>query len=217
MDRVYKNCPIIIHDREFSTDLIALPFREFVLILGMDWLSKHRAIIHCDKKIVVLRCSDQFEVIVHGGQSDPMSNVILAMQARRLLRKGCEAFLALVLDSKRGQIELENILVEKDFPDVFPEELHGIPLVREVDLSIEILPGTTPTSRAPYRMDPTELKELKIQLQELLDKGFIRPSVSPWGEHVFFVKKKDGSLRMCIDYWKINKVTVKKKIPIAEN
>ena len=82
-------------------------------------------------------------------------------------------FLALVLDSKRGQIELENILVVKDFPDVFPEELPGIPPLREVDLSIEILPGTTPTSRAPYRMAPTELKGLKIQLQELLDKGFI--------------------------------------------
>ena len=146
VNRVYKNCPIIIHDRDFSADLIALLFREFDLILGMDWLSKHWAIINCDKKIVVLRC---------------------------------EAFLALVLDSKRGQIELENILVVKDFPDVFPEELPGILLEREVDLSIEILPGTTPTSRAPYKMALNELKELKIQLQELLDKGFIRPSVSP--------------------------------------
>ena len=136
------------------------------------------------------------------------------MQARRLLRKGCEAFLAMVLDSKRGQIELENILVVKDFPDVFPEELPGIPPVREVELSIEILPGTAPTSRAPYRMAPTELKELKIQLQELMDKGFIRPSVSPWGAPVLFVKKKDGTLRMCIDYRQINKVTVKNKYPL---
>ena len=160
---VYKNCLIIIHDGEISADLIALPFREFDLILGMYWLSKHRAIIDCDKKTIVLRCSDQSEVIVHGVRSDPMSNVILAMQARRLLRKGC----------KRGQIELENILVVNDFLDVFPEELLGIPPIREVDLSIEILLGTSPTSRAPYRMAPTELKELKIQLQNLLDKGFI--------------------------------------------
>ena len=84
-----------------------------------------------------------------------------------------------MLDSKRGQIKLENILVVKDFPNVFPEELPGILLEREVDLSNEILLGTTPTSRAPYRMAPIELKELKIQLQDLLDKGFIRPSVSP--------------------------------------
>ena len=200
VNRVYKNCPIIIHDREFSTDLIALPFREFNLILGMDWLSKHRAIIDYDKKILELKCSDQSEVIVHGVRSGLMSNVISAMKARRLLRKGCKAFLASVLDSKRGQIELENILVVKDFSDVFLEELPGIPPEREVDLSIEILSGTTPTSRAPYRMAPTELKELKIQLQELLDKGFIQPSVSPWGAPVLFVKKKYGTLRMCIYY-----------------
>ena len=152
-------------------------------------------------------------MIVHGVRSGPMSNVISVMQARKLLRKGCEAFLALVLDSKRGQIELANILVVKDFPNVFPEELPSIPPVREVDLSIEILPGTTPTSRAPYRMAPTELKELKIQLQELLDKGFIRPSVSPWGALVLFVKKKDGNLRVCINYRQINKVTMKNKYP----
>ena len=98
--------------------------------------------------------------------------------------------ITMVLDSKRGQIELENILVVKDFPDVFPEELPGIPPVREVELSIEIFPGTAPTSRASYRMAPTELKELKIQLQELLDKGFIRPSVSPWGAPLFVREKE---------------------------
>ena len=168
MNRVYKNCHIIIHYREFFDDLITLPFHEFDLILGIDWLSKHRAIIDYDKKTVVLRCSDQSEVIIHGVRSGPMSNVISAMQARRLMRKECEAFLALVLDFKRGQIELENILVVKDFPNMFPEELHGI----------EILSRTAPTSRAPYKMAPTELKELKIQLQELLDKGFVQPSVS---------------------------------------
>ena len=97
---------------------------------------------------------------------------------------------------------------------MFLEELPGIPPVREVELSIEILLGTAPTSRAPYRMAPTELKELKIQLQELLDKGFIRPSISPWGAPVLFVKKKDGTLRMCIDYRQINKVTVKNKYPL---
>ena len=212
---VYKNCHLMIHGREFSADLLALSFHEFDLILEMDWLSKHQAIVDCDKKTVRLKCSDMSEVTIHGIQYGAVSNVILAMQARRLLRKGCEAFLALVLDSKRGQIELENILVVQDFPDVFLEELPGIPLVKEVYLSIEILPGTTPTSRAPYRMAPTELKELKIQLQELLDKGFIRLSVSPWGAPVLFVKKKDGTLWMCIDYRQINKVTVKNKYPLS--
>ena len=120
-----------------------------------------------------------------------------------------------MLDFKRSQIELENILVVKYFPNVFPEELPGISPVREVDLSIEILLGTTPTHRAPYMMAPTELKELKIQLQELLNKGFIQPSVSPWGAPVLFVKKKDGTLRICIDYQQINKVTVKNKYPLS--
>ena len=99
---MYKNCPLVIHDREFSIDLIALPFQEFDLILGMDWLSKHQAIVDCDKKIVVLKCSDLSEVTVHGIRPGPVSNVISVMQARRFLRKGCEDILASVLDSKRG-------------------------------------------------------------------------------------------------------------------
>ena len=100
VNRVYKNCPIIINDREFFADLIALPFREFDLILGMVWFSKHRAIIDCDKKTVVLRCSDQSEVIVHGVRSGPMSNVISAMQTRRLLRKDVRPFWILCLTLK---------------------------------------------------------------------------------------------------------------------
>ena len=103
----------------------------------------------------------------------------------------------------------------KEFPDVFPEELPGFPPEREVDMSIEVVQGTTPISRAPYCMAPIELKELKTQLQELLDKGFVRPSVSPWDAPILFVKKKDGTLRMCIDYRKINKVTIKKKYPFS--
>ena len=122
--------------------------------------------------------------------------------------------MALIIDSKRGQVDVEKIPVVREFPDVFPEELPGIPLEREVDLAIEIVPGTVPMSRAPYRMAPTELKELKSQLQELLDKGFIRPNVSPWSAPILFVKNKDGTLRMCIDYRQINKVTVKNKYPL---
>ena len=99
-----------------------------------------------------------------------------------------------MLDSKRGQVNLEDISVIKEFPDVFRVELSGLPLEREVDMSIEVLPETTPISRAPCRMAPTKLKELKTQLQELLDKGSVRPSVSPWGAPVLFVKMKDGTL-----------------------
>ena len=95
------------------------------------------------------------------------------------MRKDCETFLALILFSKRGQVDVEKIPVVREFPDVFPKEFPCIPLEREVDLSIEIVLGTTPMSRAPYRMAPKEWKELQSQLQELMDKGFIRPNVSP--------------------------------------
>ena len=170
---IYRNCPIVIQTREFLADLITLPFREFDLILGMDWLSKHRAIIDYGQKTVVLRCSEQTEVIVQGIGSSVMSNVISAMQARRFMRKGCETFLAVILNSKRGQVDVEKIPIVREFPDVFPEELSGIPLEREVDLAIEIVPGTILMSRELYRMAPMELKKLKIQFQDLLDKGFI--------------------------------------------
>ncbi|RVW58192.1 Retrovirus-related Pol polyprotein from transposon 297 [Vitis vinifera] len=101
-----------------------------------------------------------------------------------------------------------------EFADVFPKELPCLPPHREMDFSIELYPGTDPISIAPYRMAPVELKELNIQLQELQTKGFIRPSTSPWGAPVLFVKKKDGSLRLCVDYRKLNRVTVKNKYPL---
>nr|GFC40523.1 putative nucleotidyltransferase, ribonuclease H [Tanacetum cinerariifolium] len=101
-----------------------------------------------------------------------------------------------------------------EFPDVFPDELPGIPPVREVEFNIELIPGAEPISKALYRMAPVELKELKDQLQELLEGCFIRPSVSPWGAPVLFVKKKDGSMRLCIDYRELNKITIRNRYPL---
>ena len=138
-------------------------------------MSKHRAIIDCDKKTVVLKCSNLLEVTIHGIRSRPVSNIIYTMQAQHFLRKGCETFLALVLDSKREEVNLKDISVIKEFPDVFPEELLGLPPEREVDLAIEVLHGMNPISRAPYRMAPTELKESKTRLHELLGKGLCDP------------------------------------------
>ena len=129
VNRIYKNCPNVIQAREFLADLI-LPFREFDLILRMDWLTKHRPIVDCGQKTVVLRCTNQSEVIIQGIRSSVMSNVIAAMQARRFIRKGYEAFLALILDSKRGLVDVEKIPVVREFLDVFSEELPGIPLRR---------------------------------------------------------------------------------------
>nr|GEX33053.1 putative reverse transcriptase domain-containing protein [Tanacetum cinerariifolium] len=104
--------------------------------------------------------------------------------------------------------------IVSEFPDVFPDELPGIPPVREVEFNIELIPGAEPISKAPYRMAPIELKELKDQLQELLERGFIRPSMSPWGAPVLFVKKKDGSMRLCIDYRESNKITIRNRYPL---
>ncbi|RVW21559.1 Retrovirus-related Pol polyprotein from transposon 297 [Vitis vinifera] len=123
---------------------------------------------------------------------------------------GCQGFFAYVVN-KENDLKLEDIPIVRDYPDVFPEDLPGLPPEREVEFTIDLAPGTAPISKAPYRMAPMELKELKIQLQELLDKGFIRPSVSPWGAPVLFVKKKDGSMRLCIDYREFNKVTVRNR------
>ena len=106
-----------------------------------------------------------------------------------MLKMGCSGFLAYMINSKATNEKLEDIPIVREFPDVFPKELPGLPPDREIEFFIELLPGTGPISKAPYRMAPAELRELKLQLQDLLDKGFVWPSVSPWGALVLFVKK----------------------------
>ena len=142
--------------------------------------------------------------------------MISATTARTMVRKGCEAYLDYVIDTEKARPSVSNIPTVSDFLDVFPEEFPGLPPQREIEFAIDVVPGATPASITPYRMAPVELKELKLQLQELLEKGFIRPSVSPWGAPVLFVKKKDGTLRLCIDYRQLNKLTIKNKYPLPK-
>ena len=174
----------------------------------------HGATLDCPRKEVRLHTLDDKEVCFIGEKKLISSYMISALTATKLLRKGCEAYLACVVTSEDGGKELANILVIRRFSNVFSEELPRLPPDREIEFSIDLLPGTRPIVRAPYRMAPTELRELKTQLQELLDKGFIRPSVSPWGAPVLFVRKKDGTLRLCIDYRQLNKVNIKNKYPL---
>ena len=124
-----------------------------------------------------------------------------------------------MIDTVKARSSVFDIPTVSDFPDVFPEEFPGLHPQREIEFAIDVVPGVTPASITPYRMALVELKELKLQLQELLEKGFIRPSVSPWGALVLFVKKKDGTLRLCIDYRQLNKLAVKNKylLPIIDD
>ena len=200
VNRVYRNCPIKIREYEFLGDLIELSFKEFDVILGMDWLSQHQAIVDCRMKRVTLKTPNEDEVTFISERSNHLSNVISAATARTMVRKGCEAYLAYVIDTVKARPSVSNIPTVSDFSDVFPEELPGLPPYREIEFAIDVVPGATPASITRYRMAPLELKELKLKLQELLETGFIRPSVSPWGAPVLFVKKKDGTLRLCIDY-----------------
>ena len=109
---------------------------------------------------------------------------------------------------------MEEIRVVREYPDVFPDDLPGMPPDRDIEFIIDLVPGTSPISKRPYRMPTNELVELKKQIAELLEKGFIRPSSSPWGAPVLFVEKKDGSQRMCVDYRSLNEVTIKNKYPL---
>nr|GFB91781.1 putative reverse transcriptase domain-containing protein [Tanacetum cinerariifolium] len=145
-------------------------------------------------------------------------NIISYSKDQEYMSKGCHVFLANITSTKdedksKGK-RLEDVLVVRKFLKVFTEDLPGIPPNRQVEFRIDFVPGAAPVARAPYRLAPSKMKELAYQLQELTDKGFIRPSSSPWGAPVLFVKKKDGSFRMCIDYRESNKLTVKNRYPL---
>ncbi|GJT99466.1 putative reverse transcriptase domain-containing protein [Tanacetum coccineum] len=125
-----------------------------------------------------------------------------------------ETLIIRVMEKKSEEKRLEDIPVVREFPEVFPEDLLGLPLIRQVEFQIDLILGTAPVARAPYRLALSEMQELSNQLQELSDRGFIRPSTSPWGAPILFVKKKDGSFRMCIDYRELNKLTIKNRYPL---
>jgi hypothetical protein len=134
---------------------------------------------------------------------------------RKHCQKGCPLYAIQVLKTiEDGKPSLKYHPTLGEYRDVFPEEVSGLPPRRDIDFSIELAPGAVPVSRTPYRMSTPELVELKFQLREMMDKGYIRPSMSPWGAPVLFVKKKDGTLRLCIDYRQLNKVTIKNKYPL---
>ncbi|KAL0533479.1 hypothetical protein IC582_030319 [Cucumis melo] len=209
-----KACQIEIAGHLIEVTLLVLHMLDFDIIMGMDWLATNHASIDCSHKEVAFHPPLMTSFKFKGGGPRSLPKVISAMRANKLLSRGSLSILASVVDTREVDVSLSSEPVVRDYPDVFPEELPGLPSQREIEFAIELEPGTIPISRAPYRMDLAELEELKVQLQELLDKGFSRPSVSPWAAPVLFVKKKDGSMRLYIDYKKLNKVTVKNKYPL---
>ena len=214
ISNVYRDCMLKIGNNELLVDLMPLYMQDFDIILGMNWLSSYHASIDCFEKKVIFKIPGEIEFYFQGDKVKSGVHIISAIKAVKMLKRGCQGYLAHVVDIEFKGNELSEIPVVNEFMDVFPDELPGVPVDREIDFTIELLPGTSPISITPYRMSPAELKELKEQLQELLDKGFIRPSVSPWGAPVLFVKKKDGTMRLCIDYRQLNKVTVKNRYPL---
>ncbi|GKC52540.1 putative reverse transcriptase domain-containing protein, partial [Tanacetum coccineum] len=194
IDKVVNGRKLEIESHVFDIDLIPFGHGIFYVIIGMDWLSNHKAEIICHEKVVMIPLLDG--KVLRGLGERPEEKARLLMSAK-------------ASDKKQ-----EEIVVVRDFPEVFLDDLSGLSPIREIEFQIELIPGAKPVAKSPYRLAPSELEELSRQLKKLQDKGFIRPSSSPWGVPVLFVKKKDGSFRMCIDYRELNKLTVKNRYPL---
>jgi hypothetical protein len=197
-----------------KNELNILPLGSYNFLIGMDWLDQHHALLDCHNKRFTCLNEEGNQVTVQGIPRTVAVREISAMQLKKCHRKGCQLFAARVEEASRDVVSnLEEHKVLKEFKDVF-QEVPRLPPKRDIDFSINLMPGASPVSKAPYRMSTPELKELQLQLEELLKKGYIHPSVSPWGAPVLFLKKKDGTLRLCIDFRQLNKVTVKNKYPL---
>jgi hypothetical protein len=190
--QINRHVPIKFGSLISKTTLLILGLDSVDIILGTDWLTRHQAVIDIAARVIEIHSPICGETTLY------------------LPDKGCTRSCAFTM----MESPVERIPVVCDYPDVFPDELPGMPPDRDIEFTIELQPGTAPISKRPYRMPPAELAELKKQLQELLDKGFIRPSTSPWGCPALFVKKKDKSLRLCVDYRPLNAVTIKNKYPL---
>nr|ABA91307.1 retrotransposon protein, putative, Ty3-gypsy subclass [Oryza sativa Japonica Group] len=193
VDTACIDVPIRLRDVVFPSNLMVLIPQTLDVILAMDWLAKHRGVIDCRRREVTL--------------TTPWGSDMRATmdQDPRLTERVGGIF---------TMLPLKGMPVVQRFPDVFPEDLPGMPPNRDIEFIIDLIPGTAPISKRPYRMPVNELEELKKQIRELQEKGFVRPSSSPWGAPVLFVKKKDGSMRMCVDYRSLNEVTIKNKYPL---
>jgi hypothetical protein len=190
--QINRHVPIRLSSFIFKTTLLIMGLESLDIILGTDWLSRHQAVIDVTARAIEIHSPIGGDITLY------------------LPDQGCTRFCAFALIESPA----ERILVVCEYPDVFLDELPGMPPDRDIEFAIELQPGTAPISKRPYKMPRAELAELKKQLQELLDKGFIRTSTSPWRCLALFVMKKDESLRLCVDYHPLNAVTIKNKYPL---
>nr|GEY11437.1 reverse transcriptase domain-containing protein [Tanacetum cinerariifolium] len=221
VDTIIRGCTLNFLNHSFNIDLMPVELGSFDVITSMDWLRRCHAVIVCDEKLVRVPYGNE-TLIFCGNKSNDRKEywltIISCSKAQEYMSKGCQIFLAQISakkeeDKSEGK-QLKDAPIVQDFAKVFPEDLSGLPPTRPVEFQIDLVLGATPTTRAPYRLDPSEMKELSEQLKEFSDKGLIRPSSSPWGASVLFFKRKDGSFGMCIDYQKLNKLTVKNRYPL---
>ncbi|GKC09321.1 putative reverse transcriptase domain-containing protein, partial [Tanacetum coccineum] len=192
---ILRGCTLNLQNHLFKIDLLPIELGSFDVIVGMDWMAEHRAEVVCYEKYIRVPYRSDMLIIQgerSGIKSESRLEVISSIRTQKYIDQGCQVFLIQMMKEEKTKIperRIKDVPVVRDFPEVFPEELPGLP----------------PT---PYRLAPAEMKELAEQLKELYNKGFIRPSSSLWGAPILFVKKKDGSFRMCIDYRELNELTV---------
>ncbi|GJS58245.1 putative reverse transcriptase domain-containing protein [Tanacetum coccineum] len=210
---VLRGCTLNLLNQLFEFDLMPIELGTFDEIIGMDWLVKHDALIVYGKKEVHIPVKGKI-LVVKGNCDVSRLKVVSCIKVRKYIERGCQLFVAYVTEKEPKEKRLEDMPIICDFPEVFPDDLPGLPPPRQVDFRIELVLGSAPVARAPYRLAPSEMKELSDQLKELSKKGFIRPSSSPWGAPLLFVKKKDGSFCICIDYHELNKLMVKNRYPL---
>ncbi|XP_021979167.1 uncharacterized protein LOC110875277 [Helianthus annuus] len=179
LHEICKNCKLTIEDEEFAIDLIPMILGEFKVIVGMDWMSQNHAEIKCETKTILLQTPSGRRLNVQG-ERKMEAKLCTLVQATKYVLNGSRAYLAYVVNTQQGSPKLEDVEIVNEFSDIFPEELPGLPPEREVEFNIELNPGAKPVAKATYRLAPTEMRELMTQLQDLLDKGFIRP-IMPFG------------------------------------
>nr|GEZ45439.1 putative reverse transcriptase domain-containing protein [Tanacetum cinerariifolium] len=216
LNTILRGCTLNLLNHPFNIDLMPVELGSFDAIIGMDWLAKYQAVIMCAEKFIRIPWGNE-TLIIHGDGSNRGNatrlSIISCTKTKKYVKKGFPIFLAHIttkeVEDKSEKKRLEDVPIVRNFPEVFPKDLPGLPPIRPVEFQIDLVPGAAPVAWAPYRLVPSDMKELAEKLKELSDKGFIRPSSSHWGALVLFVKKKDGSFRMCIDYRELNKLTVK--------